>query len=160
MAAHRKQRRRRVYFSSRSHTWETPPELFHKWAKAFGGFDRDPCATPETATCPRFVTPADDGLSQEWTGRVIMNPPYGRAIGAWMKRAWEASRATAEVVVCLVPARTDTGWWHTYASRGEVRFLQGRLRFGDAPSGAPFPSAVAVFRNAAGVTKLTLEAPS
>jgi site-specific DNA-methyltransferase (adenine-specific) len=129
-------------------------------AEEFGGFDLDPCATPETAKCPRFFTPADDELRQEWAGRVFMNPPYGRAIAAWMRKAWESSQTTAELVVYLVPARTDTGWWHEYAGRGDVRFLQGRLRFGGAKSGAPFPSAVVVFRNAAGVTKLTPEGPS
>jgi site-specific DNA-methyltransferase (adenine-specific) len=122
-------------------------------AEEFGGFDLDPCATPETAQCPRFFTPADDGLRQEWAGRVFMNPPYGRTIGAWMRKAWEASQTAAEVVVCMVPARADTAWWHDYAERGERRFLKGRLRFGGAASGAPFPSAVVVFRDAKSVTK-------
>jgi hypothetical protein len=77
---------------------------------------------------------------------VFVNPPYGRPLIDWMAKAWQASQTTAEVVVCLVPARTDTRWWHDYADRGEVRFLRGRLRFGDADSGAPFPSVVIVFR--------------
>jgi site-specific DNA-methyltransferase (adenine-specific) len=158
VAAHRKRRRRSVHFKSISPDWATPRELFRELDAEFR-FDLDPCSTPETATCPRYFTPADDGLAQEWTGRVFMNPPYGRAIGARMKRAWEASRATAEVVVCLVPARTDAAWWQDYASRGDVRFLRGRLRFGGAASGAPFPSAVVVFRNAAGVTNLAPEVP-
>jgi hypothetical protein len=77
-----------------------------------------------------------------------MNPPYGRGIGAWMRKAWEAAQTTAELVCCLVPARTDTRWWHTYCTRGEIEFLEGRLHFGGAANGAPFPSAVVVFRNA------------
>jgi site-specific DNA-methyltransferase (adenine-specific) len=141
-----------VHFRSRSPEWATPRDLFRALDAEFR-FDFDPCATPETATCPRYFTPADDGLRQEWTGRVFMNPPYGRTIGAWMRKAWEASQTTAEVAVCLVPARTDTAWWHSYATRGEVRFLQGRLRFGGAASGAPFPSAVVVFRYTKSVTK-------
>lgn len=74
-----------------------------------------------------------------------MNPPYGRTIGKWVRKAWEASREGA-TVVCLLPARTDTAWWHDYCMRGEVRFIRGRLKFGDSKSGAPFPSAVVVFR--------------
>jgi site-specific DNA-methyltransferase (adenine-specific) len=150
VAAHR--RRRSVHFKSLSADWATPLALFRALDAEFH-FDLDPCATPETATCPRYFTPADDGLAQQWTDRVFMNPPYGRAIGAWMKKAWEASQTTAEVVVCLVPARPDTAWWHDYAERGERRFEKGRLRFGDAKSGEPFPSAVVVFRNAKSVTK-------
>jgi site-specific DNA-methyltransferase (adenine-specific) len=157
MSAHRRRRRRSVHFRSDESNWTTPPELFCELDAEFG-FDLDPCATRETATCPQYFTPADDGLAQEWTGSVFMNPPYGRAIGAWMRKAWEASQTTAEVVVCLVPARTDTAWWHAYAARGEVRFRQRRLRFGGARSGAPFPSAVVVFRNAFGVTKVAPEA--
>jgi hypothetical protein len=71
-----------------------------------------------------------------------MNPPYGRDIGKWMKKASE-SDAT---VVCLVPARTDTKWWHDYAMKGEITFIRGRLKFGNAVNSAPFPSAVVVFR--------------
>jgi phage N-6-adenine-methyltransferase len=156
MAAWRTRRRRSVHFSSRTPEWSTPPELFAELAAVFGPFDLDPCATPENAKCARYFTAADDGLAQEWTGRVFVNPPYGTALPAWMAKAWEASRNGCERVVCLVPARTDTAWWHEYAARGEVHFLRGRIRFGGCESSAPFPSAVVVFRNAAAVTK---EAP-
>jgi len=74
-----------------------------------------------------------------------MNPPYGATIGRWMAKAWAESQRGA-LVVCLVPARVDTAWWHDYAARGEVEFLRGRLVFGPAASSAPFPSAVVVFR--------------
>lgn len=125
--------------------WETPQFLFDGLDAEFG-FELDVCATPETAKCKRFFTPADDALSQDWGGATCwMNPPYGRAIGDWMKKAYEASKAGA-TVVCLVPSRTDTNWWHRYAYRGEVRFLRGRLKFVGAAHGAPFPSAVIVFR--------------
>jgi phage N-6-adenine-methyltransferase len=153
MAAWRKRRRRSVHFSSATPEWATPPDVFAALDAEFGPFDLDPCATSENAKCERYFTRKDDGLEQVWAGRVWLNPPYGRTIGAWMEKAWEASRSSAELVVYLVPARTDTHWWHKYCTQGEVRFLRGRLRFGGCANSAPFPSAVVVFRNAADVTK-------
>jgi site-specific DNA-methyltransferase (adenine-specific) len=138
-----------VLFSSRTDEWATPRETFDALEAEFGPFELDPAASVENAKCPRFYTRADDGLTREWTGRVFLNPPYGREMPAWMAKAWEASQTTAELVVCLVPARTDTGWWHRYAMRGDYRLLPGRLHFGGADR-APFPSAVVVFRNARG----------
>jgi phage N-6-adenine-methyltransferase len=157
VAAWRKRHRRSVHFSSRKDEWATPRDVFTELDAEFG-FDLDPCATPENAKCERFYTREQDGLAQPWLGHVFMNPPYGRDIGRWMEKAWRAAQETADVVVCLVPARTDTAWGHNYVARGEVRFLRGRLRFGDASTGAPFPSAVVVFRNAAAVTKSHLRA--
>ena len=75
-----------------------------------------------------------------------MNPPYGREIGTWMGKAYNSARKNGATVVCLVPARTDTKWWHTYGVRGEITYLKGRLKFGDGKNAAPFPSAVIVFR--------------
>jgi len=80
-----------------------------------------------------------------WDGVCWMNPPYGRTIGKWMRKAYESS-LTGSTVVCLVPARTDTAWWHDYAIKGEVRFLRGRLKFGGSANSAPFPNAVVIFR--------------
>jgi hypothetical protein len=100
------------------------------------------CATAANATCPRYFTQSDDGLAQSWGGVCWMNPPYGTGIGAWMRTAYESSLLGA-TVVCLVPARTDTRWWRDIATLGEVRFLPGRVRFGGADNGAPFPSAAA-----------------
>src|SRR5215207_223852 len=145
---HPKPPRLAVHFSSKTVEWPTPQDFFDQMSAEFGPFDLDPCATPENAKCARYFTRADDGLAQPWSGRVFLNPPYGRDIGRWMAKAWESVQANAELVVCLVPARTDTAWWHEWAERGEVRFLRGRLRFGDASTGAPFPSVVIVFRNA------------
>ncbi len=161
MTAFRKRRRGlrgslEVMGSSRTDEWPTDPETFAQLARELGPFDLDPCATHENAKCSRYFTRDEDGLAQEWPGRVWLNPPYGRhggGIGAWMRKAWEASQTTADLVVCLIPARTDTAWWHDYAARGEVRFLRGRLRFGDCRNSAPFPSAVVVFRNPLSVTK-------
>jgi phage N-6-adenine-methyltransferase len=146
--------------SSATDEWATPQETFDVAAAELGPFDLDVCATEENAKCASYFTRANDGLAQEWTGRVWMNPPYGRlggGIAAWMRKAWEASQTTSELVVCLVPARTDTARWHEYAACGEVRFLRGRLRFGDAVNAAPFPSALVVFRNGRSVTELPAE---
>jgi phage N-6-adenine-methyltransferase len=96
------------------------------------------------AKCARFFTVADDGLSQPWAGKVFMNPPYGRTLGLWMEKAYQASLDGA-LVVCLVPARVDTAWWQDYARRGYVHFLRGRLKFGAATNSAPFPSAIVIF---------------
>lgn len=108
-------------------------------------FNLDPCCTHENAKCARHFTIEENGLIQPWDGsRVFMNPPYGREIKDWMKKAYEESLRGA-LVVCLVPARTDTAWWHDYAIKGEVRFLRGRLKFGGHINSAPFPSAVVIF---------------
>jgi phage N-6-adenine-methyltransferase len=133
-----------VAFTSASDEWATPMQFFRSLDAEFG-FTLDVCATNENAKCDRFYTREIDGLSQQWEGVVWMNPPYGKTIGAWMERAYLASLAGA-TVVCLVPARTDTAWWHDYAAKGEVRFVRGRLSFGDGKQPAPFPSAVIVFR--------------
>lgn len=135
-----------VHFSSASDDWPTPQDFFDKVNQEFG-FTLDPCSSENNAKCETFFTREDDGLTQEWTGRVWMNPPYGRTIGQWMKKAYESVGGAAELVVCLVPARTDTAWWHDYAMKGEVRFIRGRLKFGGHRNSAPFPNALVVFRN-------------
>ena len=132
-----------VHFSSKNMTFATPQDFFDKLDREFH-FTLDPCCVKETAKCGKFYTPEDDGLAQDWSGdRVFMNPPYGRQIKIWMKKAVEEAQRGA-LVVCLVPARTDTAWWHDYAMQGEVRFIRGRLKFGNATDNAPFPSAVVV----------------
>lgn len=140
----KRQAEQRVHYSSETDEWATPQDLFDVLGREFS-FELDVCALPSSAKCERFFTPEDDGLAQEWRGTCWMNPPYGREIGVWMTKAFASARAGA-TVVCLVPARTDTRWWWDTARWGEVRFLRGRLRFGDAKAGAPFPSAVVVFR--------------
>jgi phage N-6-adenine-methyltransferase len=125
--------------------WETPPEFFEKLNAEFG-FTLDVCATADTAKCARHFTPDDDGLAQDWGREVCwMNPPFGSEILKWMAKAWDAASKGA-TVVCLVPARVDTRWWHEYAEAGEYRFVRGRIRFVGAPYNAPFPCAVVVFR--------------
>ncbi len=136
-----------VHFSSATDDWSTPQELFDQLEAEFG-FDLDVCATAENAKCERFFTRDVDGLGQPWAGNCWMNPPYGDAIGDWVAKA-HATGDEGWLVVCLLPARTDTNWWWDHARYGEVRFLKGRLRFGGAESSAPFPSCVVIFGVAA-----------
>lgn len=134
-----------VMLSSKTDLWETPQALFEELNLEFG-FQTDVCALPENAKCEVFYTPEQDGLSQEWTGVCWCNPPYGRQIGKWVKKAAE-SDAT---VVMLLPARTDTKWFHDYIlPNAEIRFIKGRLKFGGSKNGAPFPSMICIFRKEA-----------
>ena len=129
-------------FSSSTDLWETPQDFFDKLNEEFC-FQTDVCALPENAKCPKFYTPEDDGLSKNWGGTCWCNPPYGRKIGEWIKKASEA-KAT---VVMLLPARTDTKWFHEYIyGKAEIRFIKGRLKFGNSKNAAPFPSMVVIFR--------------
>ena len=131
-------------FSSKTEEWATPWEVFRQWDHQFH-FTLDVCATRQNAKCARYFTKAEDGLSRNWAQEVVwMNPPYGREIVRWMSKAYEESRHAT--IVCLVPSRTDTAWWHNYAMRGQVVFLRGRIRFVGAKHPAPFPSAIVLFR--------------
>ena len=135
-----------LMFSSATDVWSTPPDFFKALDNVFH-FGLDVCALPENAKCRIYYTPEMDGLKQSWTGHgaVWLNPPYGKVISLWIKKAFEESRKGA-TVVCLIPARVDTRWWHSYCANAEVYFVKGRLKFGDAKSCAPFPSAVVCFR--------------
>jgi phage N-6-adenine-methyltransferase len=134
-----------VHFSSATSEWATPQDFYDRCHAEFD-FTLDPCSTHANAKCPQHYTREDDGLSRDWGHeRVWMNPPYGREIGHWMRKAWLSSQAGA-LVVCLVPARTDTSWWHDYAAKGEIRFVRGRLKFGGSMNSAPFPSALVILR--------------
>ncbi len=136
-----------VHFSSASNEWATPQEFFNRLNQEFN-FNLDPCATPESAKCPMFFTQEQNGLNRPWGGyRVFMNPPYGREIGRWIEKAYTEAQAGA-LVVCLIPARTDTTYWHQFCMKArEIRFVRGRLKFrnGNKRDAAPFPSAVVVF---------------
>jgi len=135
----------RAVFSSLNCEWATPKKLFDGLNAEFA-FDLDVCATKRNAKCDRYFTRRENGLIQEWAPATCwMNPPYGPDLSQWMRKAYLESLRGA-TVVCLVPARTDTYWWHDYALKGEIRFLRGRLRFGDGKGRATFPSAVVVFR--------------
>ena len=137
-----------VHFSSATPEWPTPQWLFDALNKEFG-FTVDVCSTHENAKCKKHFTQEEDGLRKSWGGEVCwMNPPYGELIKGWMAKAHGAAMHEGATVVCLVPARTDTAWWHEYAMKHEIRFLRGRLKFGDATDSAPFPSALIVMRPA------------
>jgi phage N-6-adenine-methyltransferase len=136
--------------SSNRDDWETPPWLFEELDQEFR-FNLDVCATHKNALCPAYYTKETDGLRQTWYGSCFMNPPYGREILNWMQKAAN-SRFIADVIVCLIPARTDTKWWHRYvmAFANEIRFIDGRITFYEngkpAKHAAPFPSAIVVYR--------------
>ena len=132
-----------LMFSSKTDMHSTPQDLFNV-LNNFYSFETDVCASKENHKCEHYYTIEQDGLSMEWWGSCWMNPPYGREIKKWMKKAYESSLEGA-VVVCLVPSRTDTSWWHDYAMKGKIEFIRGRLKFGDAKNNAPFPSAIVVF---------------
>ena len=135
-----------IHFSSQSNEWGTPQWFFDSLHREFQ-FTLDPCSTHQNAKCQRHYTIAENGLAQDWSGEVVfMNPPYGREIAQWMQKAFISSQEGGATVVCLVPARTDTVWWHSFAMPGEIRFLKGRLKFGDATNSAPFPSALVILR--------------
>lgn len=124
--------------------WATPRDFFDQLNTEFH-FTLDPCSNGENALCTNYFTPDVDGLAQDWGKHtVFMNPPYSQNY-LWMKKAYESWQKGA-TVVCLVPSRTCTRWWHEFAMKGEIRFIKGRLKFGDSNNSAPFPSAVIVFR--------------
>ena len=137
-------------YSSRTEEWGTPKDLFDKLNDEFG-FTLDPCASEENYKCDKYYTIEDDGLKQDWSNDIVfMNPPYGREIKHWVRKAYKES-LKGGLVVCLIPARTDTRYWHDYIFpyAKDIRCLKGRLRFvkadkiGDA---APFPAAVVIFK--------------
>lgn len=134
-----------VHFSSQTDEWSTPDWLFQNLSREFL-FTLDPCATAENAKCPIYYTRSDDGLSRTWGSEVaFINPPYGRVIGEWVKKSFLEAESGA-TCVCLLPARTDTKWFHSYCMKAEIRFIRGRLHFGNSATPAPFPSMIVIFR--------------
>lgn len=135
----------KVLFSRKSDEWATPPELFEELDREFD-FNLDPCATPDNAKCEKYFTMEENGLVQNWGGyRVFCNPPYSN-LAAWVKKAAEES-ARGALVVMLIPARTDTRYFHDYIyHKAEIRFIRGRLHFSGSKACAPFPSMIVVFR--------------
>lgn len=136
-----------VHYSSKSNEWATPMKLFDELDKEFN-FTLDPCSTHENAKCSRHFTIEENGLEQDWSKDIVfMNPPYGRGIRHWIEKAYKESNKGA-TVVCLIPARTDTTYWHDFifGKADDIRFLRGRLKFGDSKNSAPFPSAIVIYR--------------
>jgi len=136
-----------VMFSSKSDEWSTPQDIYNQLDNEFH-FNLDPCSTEENHKCDTFFTQKDNGLSKNWGGyRAFVNPPYSQ-IKQWVKKCWEESTKPNTIVVMLIPARTDTKYFHEYINhRSEVRFIKGRLKFGDSNNSAPFPSMVVIFRS-------------
>jgi len=136
----------KVHYSSKSSEWETPQAFFEELNREFK-FVLDVCASPQNKKCKTAYF--DSALVLDWgPGPAWMNPPYGRTIGSWIEKAHEES-VKGVTVVCLIPARTDTAWWHDYVMLHEIRYIRGRLYFTDdnGNSGrAPFPSAVVIMR--------------
>lgn len=149
-------------FTSNTPEWETPQALFDQLNKEFN-FTIDVCATKENAKCKNYFTKEDNGLLKTWYGTCWMNPPYGRQIGEWVEKAYGFAGMEYAVgpdyfsgrnkkttkVVCLLPARTDTRWFHTFIYKKpnvEIRFLKGRLKFGNSKNSAPFPSMIVIFK--------------
>jgi phage N-6-adenine-methyltransferase len=138
-----------VMFSSKSEEWETPQELYD-YLNLDYRFTLDPCATHKTAKCEKYYTEEDDGLSKSWEGEtVFMNPPYGRDIKHWIKKAYEEGQKPKTMVVCLIPSRTDTRYWHDYCMKAwKINFIKGRLKFKNDNAGnnsAPIPVSYCCF---------------
>lgn len=133
-------------FSSETNEWTTPDDLYMELDEEFH-FNLDPCSTDDNAKCELHYTIDTDGLIQDWGGQnVFCNPPYGKEIKKWVKKCYEESRKPNTIVVMLIPARTDTSYFHDYIyhKAREIRFIRGRLHFSDGGP-APFPSMIVVF---------------
>ena len=141
----------KLMFSSKSNDWATPQSFFDKLDRIYGPFTLDAAASADNYKVANHYTEADNALSQDWSGnRVFLNPPYGRNLKDWVKKAYEEGQKNDTTVVMLIPARTDTKYWHDYVMwADEIRFVRGRIKFGDETNSAPFPSAVVVFRQSA-----------
>ena len=138
-----------VMFSSQTDQWATPQDFFNKLNEEFH-FTLDPCADEFNHKCDRYYTKEQDGLLQSWEDETVFcNPPYGREIGKLVQKCFlEVEDGGCKCVVMLIPARTDTQWFHKYIynNAAEIRFIKGRLKFGDSDNSAPFPSMVVVFK--------------
>jgi site-specific DNA-methyltransferase (adenine-specific) len=135
-------------FTSESENWSTPQDLFDSLNYIFN-FTLDPCADPSNTKCKKYFTKEINGLSKDWGGhKVFCNPLYGRDnTGLWIKKCYEESKKPGTIVVALVPARTDTKWFHEYIypSHAQIFFIKGRMKFGGSKNAAPFPSMIVIF---------------
>ena len=134
-------------FSSKTVEWSTPQDFFDKLNEEFH-FTLDPCSTDENTKCEKHYTKEQDGLAQDWTGETVYcNPPYGREMPKWIQKCYEHFVTGGGIAVMLIPARTDTKAFHDYIyGKAEIRFVRGRLRFGNGKGRAPFPSMVVIYR--------------
>ena len=136
-----------VMFSSKKMDWATPVDFFNELDKEFG-FTLDPCASDENAKCEYYYTEEENGLLQDWSGETVFcNPPYGRELPKWIEKCYHEGQKPDTTVVMLIPSRTDTRAFHDYIyNKSEIRFVKGRLKFGDGKNSAPFPSMVVIYR--------------
>jgi phage N-6-adenine-methyltransferase len=136
-----------VMFSSKSDEWETPQDLFDNLNSELN-FTLDVSANAQNTKCEVYIDKELDGLKINWTSVCWMNPPYGKQIGKWVEKAYNQVKSEmAKIVVCLLPARTDTRWFHNYIlNKAEIRFIKGRLKFGGSKNSAPFPSMIVIFK--------------
>jgi len=139
--------------SSNTDEWATPKLFFEELNKKYN-FTLDPCATNENHKCNYYFTKEQDGLKQSWSDqRVFCNPPYGREINKWVEKAYNENKNNNVFVVMLVPARTDTRWFHDYIyNKHEIKFIKGRLKFNDGKQSAPFPSMLVIMHNRTNLT--------
>lgn len=128
-------------FKSTNQTWETPDDLFEVLNKIFS-FTRDVCASSENAKCPDYWTESNSCLDKNWSGVNWMNPPY-KDMKKFIKKAYD-ERDNA-ITVCLIPARTNTRWWHDWCMKGEIWFICGRPKFKGCKYGFPQPLAIVIF---------------
>lgn len=132
-------------YSSEKHDWETPIELFNALNNEFN-FNLDVCASKENKKCENYFCEEDNALWKEWNGNCFMNPPYGRGIEWWVQKAYNESQK-GNIIVCLLPVRSDTKWWHFYCMKSfEIRLLTRRLTFSKYNNKAPFPCAIVIFK--------------
>ena len=137
----------KAHFFFFTNEWATPRDFFEELNREFS-FTLDPCSTDENAKCKKHFTEQDDGLTQNWGGEIVFcNPPYGVQLKRWVHKAYLESRKANTIVVMLIPARTDTEYFHRfiYHKAKEIRFIKGRLHFNESKNSAPFPSMVVVF---------------
>jgi site-specific DNA-methyltransferase (adenine-specific) len=134
---------------SKTVEWGTPQDLFDSLNKEFN-FTVDVAADSSNAKCSVYYTKETDGLSQDWSGQTVWcNPPYGKEIALWVKKAHETVAASpGTTVVLLIPVRSDVRWFHDYVlGKAEIRFIRGRLKFGGSKTAAPFPNMLVVYKS-------------
>lgn len=139
----------RAWYTSRTEEWATPVKVFEELDREFH-FTLDPCSSPLNYKCEKHYTIEDDGLMQDWGGETVFcNPPYGKAMRNWVAKCALEAGKPGTTVVMLIPARTDTSYFHDYIyhKADEIRFLRGRFHFNDGKNPAPFPSMIVIFKS-------------
>ena len=127
--------------------WETPQDLFDRLNAKYH-FTLDAAASNSNHKCPEYYTKDQDGLVQDWgNDTVYVNPPYGRVIADWVHKAYETHQQYGNTIVMLLPARTDTCWFHDYIyGQADIKFIKGRLRFSGSKCNSPFPNMIVIFQ--------------